>query len=129
PLWDRVATTDYRFRIGPSFFDRSSAIDAIAQRVETEALTSLQRAARYRGEVLPPLRRLLDDAEFYRPPTASVADTHRHCLAALRATVGSFEDIVRGYETNDAALVERGAAAFQTIATEWTVWAAAKAQL
>ena len=79
----------------------------------------MQRAARYRSELLPRLHALLEDASVCVPPDPEVAQVHEHAVNAIGSGATAYEDIASGYETLDEGLLRQGAARFPYQVAEW----------
>jgi hypothetical protein len=118
-----LAIYSYKTRIGPDLFTRHVQLDKKASRINADpGLTPADRVARYRGEILAPLRDMLATAESYLPPEDRVAKVHQHCVAALRLRVTANENLVLSMEPNNQVLLDRGQTALQAESQEWKTW-------
>lgn len=123
PLLTEQAVLDYKTRTGPDLLSRRVRLNEKARSIDADPnLTLGDRAARYRGEILVPLRAILTDAESYVPPDGRVANVHQRCVAALRLAVAANESFVLAFELNNPPLVTRGQAALHRESEEWDTW-------
>jgi hypothetical protein len=114
---------DYKTRTGPGLLTRRLQLNKTASSIATDPnLTGADRAARYRSEVVVPLRRILVDAESYVPPDDRVATVHQHCIAALRLAATANENLAHGFELNNRFLLTQGEIGLQTEHAEWHTW-------
>lgn len=114
---------DYKTRTGLGLLTRRLQLNKTASSIATDPnLTGADRAARYRSEVVVPLRGILVDAKSYVPPEDRVATVHQHCIAALRLAAAANENLALGFELNNRFLLTQGEIGFQTEHTEWHTW-------
>jgi hypothetical protein len=114
---------DYRTRTGPDLFTRRLQLNKTALTIIADpTLTSADRAARYRGEILIPRREIILDAESYVPPNDRGATVHRRCVAALRLAVAANENIARTFELNNQILLTQGQRTLRSESVEWRTW-------
>lgn len=123
PLITEQAVFDYKTRTGPALFSRRVRLNEKARSIDADpSLTLADRAARYRGEILVPLREILTDAESYVPPNGRVANVHQRCVTALRLAVAANATFVLAFELNNPALVTQGQETLQRESEEWDTW-------
>jgi Zn-dependent protease with chaperone function len=123
PLIIEQAVLDYKIRTGPALFARRVQLNTKAMNIDADpSLTLADRAARYRDEILVPLRDILDDAELYVPPDDRVANVHQRCVTALRLAVTANENLARAVELNNPILLAQGQAALHRESEEWETW-------
>jgi hypothetical protein len=114
----------------PNLFARRVQLEKRASAIDADpSLTPAGRVARYRREILVPLRALLTDAELYVPPDDRVAKVHQHCVAALRLAVAANEDLALAWQLNNQVLRTRGQASLHTELTQWQTWASEVSRL
>lgn len=126
----RLAHRSYQTWIGPDLFTRRLQLEKNASAINADhSITPSDKAARYRNEILVPLRALLATAESYRPPDNRVAEVHQHCITALQQGVAGNEDVTLALERNDRSLPIQGQTALQNENQEWTIWVKKLGQL
>jgi hypothetical protein len=116
------AELDYRARIGPAFFSASHRLWQTALEIENGTATSSARAERYRAEVIPAARDLLDRARAFSSGSPEVDDVHARCVAALELAATGYEELAAGYEGERVDLLEQGTAHLEQHIDEWLAW-------
>ena len=102
------AELDYRARIGPAFFSASDELSQTALEIENGTATSSARAERYRAEVIPAARDLLDRARAFSSGSPEVDAVHARCVAALELAATGYEERAAGHEGERVDLLSRG---------------------
>jgi Zn-dependent protease with chaperone function len=116
------AELDYRARIGPAFFSASDELSQTALEIENGTATSSARAERYRAEVIPAARDLLDRARAFSSGSPEVDAVHARCVAALELAATGYEERAAGHEGERVDLLEQGIAHLEQHIDEWQAW-------
>ncbi len=87
------------------------------------------RGERYRAEVIPVARDLLDQARAFCSGSPEVDAVHARCVAALELAVTGYEEVAAGYETERVDLLEQRAARLGQHVDEWLARGEAVEQL
>jgi Zn-dependent protease with chaperone function len=113
----RAATSEdvdvqlYVTAYAPSAASAYLAVDQAVTDIDGDTtLSGPARAGRIAREVLPPLRKLLEDSTRYTPASAAAARAHRTWVASLRSAVTAFERFAVAFATNDPAAMEEARA-------------------
>lgn len=109
--------------IAQSLLEERRRIEQLVTTVDQGVdISSAERAAEIRGDIIPALQVLRGDADAVRPEDADVQRVHMHLLTSLRTAITAFTDLADGLKSGDQTVFRRGQGEGHDEATKFKAW-------